>query len=112
MSDQDNDDFMNEADEREQITAAMLVSLFDADDLKIFTEKMPFSDAEEMFTELHQSAVDKVIALNEQERAEFISDLLAEMNWNYIINDMLNEASEAGLYRDGETRLLKDEPAA
>ena len=41
--------------------------------------------------------------------AETLSDLLNELNWNYIVNDILNEAAEAGYFKDGETKLLKDE---
>jgi hypothetical protein len=44
--------------------------------------------------------------------SEFLSDLLNELNWNYIVNDILNEAAEAGYFKDGETQLLKDEASS
>ncbi len=109
MSEEGDSEFMDDADEREQIAASIVVGLFNENDLKKLTGKMPFADAEELFTTLHQTAVDKVASLDEETRAEFISDLFNELNWNYIVNDILNEAAEAGLFKEGETRLLKDE---
>ena len=112
MSDEGDAEWTDEADEREQIAASILVNLFEEKDLKELTGKMPFTDAEELFTELHRMSVAKIMSLSEASRNEFLSDLLAEMNWNYIVNDLLNEAAEAGFFKDGETKLLKNEPEA
>ncbi len=110
MTDDSHDDeFTDDADEREQMTAAIVAGLFGEQDLKAFLSKAPYANAESLFTDLHSAAVEKVLSLNEEDRNELIGDLLAELNWNYIINLLLNDASEAGLYEDGETRLLREE---
>jgi Mg/Co/Ni transporter MgtE len=104
MSDEGDAELIDDADEREQI----LVNLFEEQDLKEVTAKMPFNDAQELFAELHRMSVAKIMSLSEASREEFLSDLLNELNWNYIVNDILNEAAEAGYFKDGETQLLKD----
>lgn len=112
MSDEGDAEWTDEADEREQIAASIIVNLFEEADLKDITAKMPFADAQELFSEIHRLSVAKIMALSPESRAEFLSDLLNEMNWNYIVNDVLNEAAEAGFFKDGETKLLKEEPQA
>jgi len=112
MSDEGDAEWTDEADEREQISASIIVNLFEEQDLKDVTAKMPFADAQQLFTELHRMTVAKIMSLSETSREEFLSDLLNEMNWNYIVNDVLNEAAEAGIFKDGETKLLKDEAGA
>lgn len=109
MSDSQEDDPIDDADEREQMTAAIVAGLFGEADMKAFLAKAPYADAETLFTDLHRTAVEKVSQLSEEDRNDLVSDLLAELNWNYIINLLLNDASEAGLYEDGETRLLEGE---
>jgi hypothetical protein len=107
MTDSHDDDLMEDADEREQMTASIVAALFDEADLKALLSKAPYEDAETLFTDLHRAAVDNFSRLADEDRAELIGDLFAELNWNYIVNLLLNDASEAGLYKDGETRLLK-----
>lgn len=109
MTDSHDDELPDDADEREQMTAAIVAGLFEEEDLKAFVAKTPFADAEALFTQLHQSVVDKIEKLSDEERIEFISDLLGELNWNYIVNTILNEAYEAGFYKEGETKLLENE---
>jgi len=112
MSDDGDAELIDDADEREQIAASILVNLFEEQDLKEVTAKMPFSDAQELFAELHRMSVAKIMSLSEASREEFLSDLLNELNWNYIVNDILNEAAEAGYFKDGETQLLKEEASS
>lgn len=112
MSDEGDAEWTDEADEREQIAASILVNLFEEQDLKDVTAKMPFADAQELFAEIHRMSVAKIMSLSDASREEFLSDLLNELNWNYIVNDILNEAAEAGFFKDGETKLLKEEPQA
>lgn len=109
MADNDDEELIDNVDEREQIAASIVAGVYTKDDLSTFVGKAPYADAEGLFTELLQLAVDRISKLGEEERAEVIGDLLAELNWNYIFNEVLNEASEAGLYTDGETKLLEDE---
>lgn len=109
MTDEGDAEWTDEADEREQIAASIVVNLFEEQDLKEITEKMPYADAAELFSELHRMSVAKIMGLSEESRQEFLSDLLNELNWNYIVNDVLNEAAEAGYFKDGETKLLRNE---
>ncbi|MGJ0508495.1 MAG: hypothetical protein ACR652_15510 [Methylocystis sp.] len=109
MEDSHDEDLVEDADERDQMTAAIVAGLFGEADLKAFLSKAPYADGDSLFTELLNKAVGKVFEFDEEERIELISALFAEFNWNYIINLLLNEASEAGLYRDGETRLLEED---
>jgi Mg/Co/Ni transporter MgtE len=109
MTEEGDAEWTDEADEREQIAASIVVNLFEEQDLKEITGKMPYADAAELFSDLHRMSVAKVMSLSEESRQEFLSDLLNELNWNYIVNDILNEAAEAGFFKDGETKLLKDE---
>jgi hypothetical protein len=110
MSDsQDDDHMIDDADEREQMTAAIVAGLFGEAELKAFLAKAPYADAETLFTDLHRTAVDKVAKLSEEDRAELVADLFGELNWNYIINLLLNDAAEVGLFEEGKTRLLEGE---
>jgi hypothetical protein len=108
MSDSHDEDLIDDADEREQMTAAIVAGLFGEADLKTLLSKAPYEDPEALFTDLHTSAVDIFLKLGEEDRTELIGDLFAELNWNYIVNLLLNDASDAGLYKEGETQLLKE----
>jgi hypothetical protein len=108
MSDSHDDDLIDDADEREQMTAAIVAGLFGEADLKALLSKAPYEDPEALFTDLHNSAVEIFLKLGEEDRNELIGDLFAELNWNYIVNLLLNDASDAGIYKEGETQLLKE----